>query len=99
MRGEKNILDWLKDKLPVSEVLYYSKAERDYLLFEEIKRMDLVKESSYLNPEKVVFLIAEGLCMIHKVDISKCSFNMRLAVKLNEAKNSVEKETCWKREF
>jgi len=99
LEREKNILDWLKDKLPVPEVLYYSKAERDYLLIEEIKGMDLVKESSYLNPEKVVFLIAEGLCMIHKVDISKCPFNMRLAVKLNEAKNLVEKELVGRENF
>jgi aminoglycoside phosphotransferase len=37
--------------------------------------------------------------MIHKVGISKCPFDMRLAVKLNEAKNFVEKVLVGRENF
>ncbi len=92
LEREKSILVWLKDKLPVPKVLYYSKAERDYLLIEGIKGVDLVSALSYLSSENVVSLLAEGLRMFQGVDINGCPFNMRFAQKLEETKSLVERK-------
>lgn len=90
LKREKEILLWLKGKLPVPSVLYYSGGEKEFLLLEGIEGSDLVGAMDYLNSKEVVLLIAEGLKMIHSVDIRSCPFNMRLSKKLAEAKRLVE---------
>lgn len=91
LRHEKEILDWLCNRLPVPQVLRFSECgEMQYLLMTEIPGSNCVACMSERDLEEVVTMLAGGLRMIHSLDISECPFDRRLDVVLGEALGRVE---------
>lgn len=89
--GEVEKLEWLHGKLPVPEVLYYNKDGRnEYLLMTEIKGMNAADQSHEPNVATLITQLALGLKTLHNLPIDRCPFDQTLAIKLNEAKRSVE---------
>jgi len=90
-RYEVELLKWLKGKLPVPEVLYYGNtAEYEFFLMTEVPGKDCSNIEDFSNKSRLAEALAEGLKLIHSVDISDCPFNQRLDFKLNNAKFNVE---------
>ncbi len=91
LEKDAKILEWLKDKLPVPEVYYYEKYDgREYLLISEIEGFDASNFQNISDPKKLVTILAEGMRLIHNVDITNCPFNQTLDVKIADAKKNVE---------
>lgn len=83
---EADILRWLEDKAPVPEVYYYAKANgMEYLLMSEINGLDASTKSLHVDPEGVVKIFAEGLRLLHSLDISDCQYRQTLDIKLQKA--------------
>jgi aminoglycoside phosphotransferase len=73
LENEKIILNWLKDLLPVPEVIFFSKYEgREFLLISEIDGRVSFEASSDEIKRKNIKILAEGLKRIHALDISNC---------------------------
>ena len=91
MYTEKKILDWLKGRLPVPEVLFFGETDDiEYLLITEIKGANASEETFKNDKYKTVSLIAEGLKLIHNVNISDCPFDVRLDNKILEVQRRIE---------
>lgn len=89
--NEYQIMKWLQDKLPVPKVLAYEKdEERNYLLMTKIPGEMSCAEQYMNNPEQLVNLLAEGLKMLWKVDVSNCPYKNGLEEKLQLAQYNVE---------
>jgi len=87
---EAEMMNWLKGKLPVPEVLaFMSDSEYEYLLTSEIKGCWSFDKSLENDISSVVRLYAKGLKMIHSIDISECLFEQSLKSKLKEAEYRV----------
>lgn len=86
---EKAVLEWLEGKLPVPKVLYFGQQDGlDYLLISEIPGLNAAHRAwreSHHMARQMVKLLAEGLRMIHAVDITRCPFDRRLDLALSEA--------------
>lgn len=72
LRRERKVNDYLKGKLSVSEtVAYVEEEEEAYYLKTCVKGEPLIGD--YLkDPKKLAKLLAEGIQMVHNVDISDC---------------------------
>jgi aminoglycoside phosphotransferase len=91
LKREKDILNWLQDRLPVPEVLYFDELDEiEYLLMTEIPGLNCAHEGFRRDPEEPVKTLAKDLRMIHDLDISECPFNRNLDIALNEALQRVE---------
>lgn len=89
---EHKIMNWLKGKLPVPEVLCFEKDETyAYLLMSKLPGKMSCSPDLLNHPEELISLLAEGLGQLWQVDISECPFNNRLDEKLKKAKERVEK--------
>lgn len=89
--NEYQVMNWLKDKLPVPKVLAYEKDDtKSYLLMTKVSGEMACADRYMRNPEQLVESLAEGLKMLWKVDISNCPFNWQLDRKLQKAKYAVE---------
>ena len=89
---EHEIMNWLKGKLPVPEVLCFEKDETyAYLLMSKLPGTMSCSPELLSRPEELISLLAEGLQRLWQVDISDCPFNNRLDEKLKKAKERVEK--------
>ena len=76
---EKNVLEWLSDKLPVAQILAFAEDDNnDYLLTSEIPGSDAASLGDSISKSELVKLLAQGLRMIHRVDIANCPFNRSL---------------------
>jgi aminoglycoside phosphotransferase len=83
---EKQRLDWLKGRLPVPEALFFGVEEgQAYLLLSEVPGLMACDPFFKAELPVVVKLLAEGLKMLHSLDIADCPFDQRLEVKLEEA--------------
>lgn len=88
---EYQIMEWLQDKLPVPRVLAYEKSEdKNYLLMTKVSGVMSCADQYMRNPEQLVDLLAEGLEMLWKVDISNCTYRHGLDEKLQMAKYNVQ---------
>jgi aminoglycoside phosphotransferase len=80
---EKMRLDWLKNRLPVPEVLLFSEDENtDYLLLSEIPGTPASDDSLKNNLPRVIEHLVNGLKMIHALPIKNCPFDERLDYKI-----------------
>lgn len=78
---EKDMMLWLKGKLPVPEVLYFERYEDwNFLLMNEIDGVMCSEE----NPKKIVELYAECIQRLQSIDISDCPFNNNIDNRLTE---------------
>lgn len=83
---EKQKLDWLKGRLPVPAALYFGQDEQKaYLLLSEVPGMMACDPFFEAELPVLVKLLAEGLKMLHALNITDCPFDGRLEVKLKEA--------------
>lgn len=79
---EKQRLDWLKNRLPVPEVLLFAETENaDYLLLSEISGVPASDDSLKNDVPRLIEQLVEGLKTIHDLPVENCPFDERLDVK------------------
>ena len=84
---ERAVLDWLRGKLPVPQVVYYIESEGiGYLLETE---MPGVSSHIHTIDKTTVRALAKGLLRLQAVDIADCPFNHCLDVELREALDNI----------
>ncbi|MBU5591672.1 aminoglycoside 3'-phosphotransferase [Clostridium sp. MSJ-4] len=83
---EKDMMLWLKGKLPVPEVLHFEKYEGfNYLLMSEVDGVMCYEEYEiHKDPKKIVELYAECIKRFQSIDISDCPFNNNTDSRLTE---------------
>lgn len=68
-------LEWLKEKLPVPEVIGFKKIDdKEALLLSAIVGKNLAVLKKEWSPEKVVDKLAEAIRKFHMIDIANCPF-------------------------
>src|SRR5579859_5778618 len=73
LAAEAARLQWLAERLPVPEVHYYGHDEQyEFLLISELSGIVSCDQTLCDSVPEVVRLLAEGLHMVHRVDISAC---------------------------
>lgn len=88
---EYQVMEWLKDRLPVPQVLAHAtEGEKDFLLMSKLSGKMSCDESYMENPLLLTEVLAEGLKMLWNVDVSECPFCWNLDRKLAAAKYNVE---------
>jgi aminoglycoside phosphotransferase/RimJ/RimL family protein N-acetyltransferase len=88
---EKERLDWLKDKLPVPQFLYFSEdLEHEFMLISELPGLISCHSSFTDNLPEILTQIAFGLRLIHAVPIVHCPFNQSLDCKIKNAERRVQ---------
>ena len=88
---EYQIMQWLDGKLPVPEVLCRGqKDNKNYLLMSKLPGTMSCAEEYMKQPELLAEVLAEGLKMLWKVDISDCPYSSHLEEKLRMARYNVE---------
>lgn len=89
--NEYQVMKWLKDKLPVPEVICHEKQDgKSYLLMSKMTDKMLCDEFYMTNPELVVELLVKALKLLWQVDISDCPFDASIDKKLKMAKYNLE---------
>jgi aminoglycoside phosphotransferase len=97
---EKQRLDWLKNLLPVPEVLLFTEDEAsDYLLLSEISGLPASDDSLKNDIPNVIEQLASGLKMIHAVSIDDCPFDERMDHKILLAEERVERGLVDEKDF
>ncbi|CAF4206138.1 unnamed protein product, partial [Adineta steineri] len=78
--NEKLKIEWLKEKVPVANVIDYEIDDLfEYLLMNRIIGTDAAQTKWKNNPEILVTLLGNELRKLHdKIDINNCPFDMRL---------------------
>lgn len=85
--AEKERLHWLQTRLAVPKIYYYgSDAKYAYLLLSEIPGIMSCDPICEEDMPRLVRLLAEGLRMIHRIDIADCPFDQRLNRQLEAAR-------------
>ena len=83
-------LTWLRNKLPVPEVvMWHSDSGLDYLLISELKGKTLFDEFYVNRPELFVKLLADGINMLRTVNIEGCPVNNSLENLLGQVAENV----------
>jgi len=84
---EKLKLDWLKNRLPVPEVLLFAEDQtNEYLLLSEIFGVDGSDDSLKKDIPRTIEQLSNGLTMIHRLPIEDCPFAARLDYKIEIAR-------------
>lgn len=84
--NEHIMMKWLEDKLPVPKVLHSMKEDGiNYLLMSKIQGNMSCSIELLANPSQLVKLLADGLKMLWRVDISKCPYDNSIDNKLKQA--------------
>jgi len=91
LRREHDVLKWLNSRLPVPRVLGFAQEGlTQYLLMTETPGSSAEDEVQTTESEQVISRLAEALHVVHGVNISACPFDMRLDVKLAEARARID---------
>lgn len=100
IRREKDLLIWLKDRVPVPDVVYY--VEQDGYAFLLMTKADgfmacdcprdIVGEQDKVHEPitQTVKLLADALLMLQTLDIDRCPFENTLEIKLKAALYNIE---------
>ena len=89
--NERDVMLWLKDRLPVPEVICHEIYNgRSYLLMSKLPGVMSCDESYLTRPQELIEILATGLKMLWDTDISKCIYNFSLDKKLEMAQYNVE---------
>lgn len=84
---EKLRLDWLKNRLPVPEILLFCETENmDYLLLSEISGTPASDDSLKNDVPHTIEQLVSGLKTIHALSIEDCPFDERLDYKIGLAR-------------
>lgn len=88
---EKFKLEWLKNKLPVPEVLTFAENENtEFLLLSEITGKDVSDEVFKGNERETIRQLANGLKTIHNLPLEDCPFDARLNYKVESARKRLK---------
>jgi aminoglycoside phosphotransferase len=88
LERERDVLEWLEDKLSVPEVLKFDRDEsKTYLLISEITGLNAAEAKT----ENLLASLAESLRKIHDISIEDCPFHQNLTLKMAQAKQNTEK--------
>ena len=89
--SEYLMMEWLRGRLPVPEVLCREKQdEKSWLLMSRAEGKMSCSEEYLSDPERLVNVLAKGLKMLWSVDISGCPCRFDLDKKLEMAAYNVE---------
>lgn len=84
--GEVQMLKWLFGKVPVPKIVsFHSDGEKNYILMTKLKGSMTCEKKNLMDGERTVKLLAKGLKMLWKVDISQCPRKIDLEYKLKRA--------------
>ncbi|HEX8737393.1 MAG TPA: APH(3') family aminoglycoside O-phosphotransferase [Pyrinomonadaceae bacterium] len=89
---EKMKLEWLENRLPAPEVLFFAAGESaDYLLLSAISGTDASDASLKTDIPRVIEQLTNGLKTIHALPIEDCPFDERNDCKIEPARELVAK--------
>lgn len=93
--NEHLMMKWLKDKLPVPQIICLKKENGiNYLLMSRIEG-EMSCDSQYLdNPDILIRALADGLKMLWNVEIKDCPYDNSLSHKLQLAEERVKLGIC-----
>ncbi len=90
---EHTMIKWLQNKLPVPKLIESCSADGyNYLLMSKLEGRMSCDEYYLKKPEELVRLLAEGLKMLWKVDISDCPYINVAENKLKSARLKIEEK-------
>lgn len=83
---EKDLLLWLRGKLPVPEVLHFEQYQNaSFLLMREVPGLvGSAYAQEQRDPQKMTRIYAEGIRLLQSVDISDCPFSSDIDFRLSE---------------
>lgn len=91
LSAELSRLLWLRGRLPVPEVLYWSEhGTRQYLLMSAVPGLPAYDDSLNSQLPTLLRLYAHGLRQIHDVPVEACPFDMRLDVRIAQAGHNLQ---------
>lgn len=97
---EAEVLRWLEGKLPVPMVMFFAcDGNYEFLLMSEIPGVPACDRAFEKDLPELIRLLAQGLRMIHSIDISGCPFDQRLSVKMKEAADRTAKGLVGEQDF
>lgn len=90
-KNEFLMMEWLKGKLLIPEVLAYEEEDaKNYLLMSKISGV-MACDNYYMNaPQLLIDLLAEAIRMLWEVDITDCPSIINLDKKLEMARYNIE---------
>ena len=87
---EASKLNWLKNRLPVPDVLLFAADKtNEYLLLSEISGVAASDDSLKIDIPKTIGELTNGLKMIHALPVEDCPFDARLAGKIERAREQM----------
>lgn len=88
---EKNVLQWLSNRLPVPEVVCFDDDDAyDHLLLSEISGTNAADLATTFDKADLTKLLAQGLRMFHETSIENCPFDRSLDIEIETARFNVE---------
>jgi aminoglycoside phosphotransferase len=76
LENESKVLEWLKGKLPVPELLaFFIEDEKEYLIMSESSGINMAQLVDGTTNKAMVKSLAAGLKRIHTVSMDNCPFN------------------------
>ncbi|MFC5472296.1 APH(3') family aminoglycoside O-phosphotransferase [Cohnella suwonensis] len=100
LRPERDALDWLHNKMPVPEVLFYEEYQSmDYLLISEIIGLDGSNERLRAKPDELVRVYAEALKDLHALSIADCPLRQTIDKKLEVAHRLIDENLVDESDF
>ena len=100
LESERILLNWLKNLLPVPEVIFYSKFEgKEFLLISEIEGRVSYEAKTDEEKRSNIRILADGLKRIHALDATKCPIDNSPDYMIQLAKDRMEKGLVRNNEF
>ena len=100
LESEKIILDWVKDQLPVPEVIFFNKFEgKEFLLISEIEGNVSYDAKSDEEKRSNIRILAESLKRMHTIDATNCPINNSPDKLIKIAKDRMEEGLVRNNEF
>ena len=100
LEKEKIILNWLKGKLSVPEVIFFSIFEgREFLLISEIEGKVSFDAISDEEKRLVIRILAEGVKRIHDIDVDDCPLDNSPDILIQIAKDRMERNLVKSNDF
>jgi aminoglycoside phosphotransferase len=92
LQREKDVLEWLNNKISVPKVLYFEETdENTFLLISEIKGINLADYIKNVKVEEALMCeLAKSLKQIHSISLIDCPFQQTLEVKLQNARENIK---------
>lgn len=89
--NEYSIVNWLNHCIPIPSIpVYYKQGGRAYTLMTKIAGDMLCTKENLANPEMMIKIVAMGMKMLWKMDVSECPFTTsRLDERLKAAEYNV----------